>query len=57
MDMLKYRENGKIIDRILSRTQYESIKDELVGVNAKTELSNICGNFKAIKVYVGTLNF
>ena len=53
--ILELREDGRIIERILSRTQYENIKDELVDVEVDSKISSICKNLSYIKVYNGTL--
>ncbi len=53
--VLELREDGSIIERILSRNQYESIKDDLVEVEVESPVSNICESLTRIKVYKGTL--
>jgi hypothetical protein len=57
MGILEISENGKIIDRILSRTQFENIKDKLVKVKVNSRISNICNALTYIYVYEGQLNF
>lgn len=57
MGILEIRENGKIVERILSRNQYESIKNDLIDVKVNSPLSHICNNLAHIKVYKGTLNY
>ena len=55
--ILEIRENGQIIERILSRTQFENIKDQLIKVDVKSPISNICLPLTYIYVYEGQLNF
>ncbi len=55
--ILEIRDNGQIIERILSRTQYESIKDKLIKVDVDSPISNICEPLTYIYVYEGQLNF
>lgn len=55
--ILEIRENGQIIERILSRTQFENIKDQLIKVDVKSPISNICLALTYIYVYEGQLNF
>ncbi len=57
LGVLEIRNNGKIVERILSRKQFESISSQLKKVEVDTPLSNICDNFKYIHVYEGMLNF
>ena len=57
MGILEKRENGTIIPRIISKTQYDLIKNDLVRVSLKTKLSGISANYDYIDVYVGTLIF
>ena len=53
--ILELREDGSIVERILSRKQYESIEDELIDVEVESPISNICNSLSYIKVYKGTL--
>lgn len=53
--ILELREDGSIVERILSRNQYENIKDNLIDVEVESPVSNICDSLKYIKVYKGTL--
>jgi len=53
--ILELREDGSVIERILSRNQYENIKNELVDIKVETPISNICESLTHIKVYKGTL--
>ncbi len=53
--ILEVREDGKIVERILSRTQFENLKEQLIKVNVDTPLSSICKNFNYIYAYEGTL--
>ncbi len=55
--ILEVRENGQIIERILSRTQFENVKDKLVKVEVNSPISNICKPLSYIYVYEGQLNF
>ena len=55
--ILEIRENGQIVERILSRNQFESLKDKLIKVNVKTPISNICQPLTYIYIYEGSLNF
>ena len=55
--ILELRDDGKIIERILSRNQYESIKDKLVDVKVDSPVSSICQALTHIQVYQGQLNF
>lgn len=57
MGILEKRENGKIIPRIISRTQYDVIKDKLIKVSVKSKLSGTNANYDYIYVYNGTLLF
>lgn len=53
--ILELRDDGSVVERILSRNQYESIKDELEDVEIESPISNICESLKHIKIYKGTL--
>ena len=53
--ILELREDGSIVERILSRNQYENIKNDLIDVKIESPVSNICDSLKNIKVYKGTL--
>ncbi len=55
--ILEVRESGDIIERILSRSQFETVKDKLEKVEVKSPISNICENLKWVYVYKGSLNF
>lgn len=57
MGILEKRDNGVIVPRIISRTQYELIKEKLVKVPVKTVLSGLNENYDYIYVYEGTLVF
>lgn len=57
MGILEKRENGKIIPRIISKTQYDTIKDKLIKVPVKSKLTGINANYDYIFVYDGTLLF
>ena len=53
--ILELREDGTIVERILSRNQYENIKNDLIDMEIESPISNICENLTHIKVYKGTL--
>ena len=55
--ILEIRENGQIIERILSRNQFENIKNKLIKINVKGPISFICNPLSYIYVYKGSLNF
>ncbi len=55
--ILEIRENGQIVERILSRNQFKSLKDKLIKVNVTTPISNICEPLTYIYIYEGSLNF
>ena len=55
--ILEIRENGQIIERILSRNQFENIKNKLIKINVKSPISFICNPLSYIYVYKGSLNF
>ena len=55
--ILELRDNGNIVERILSQTQFENIKDKLIRVEVSTPLRSISKNFSYIYVYKGSLNF
>lgn len=57
MGILEKRENGAIVPRIISKTQYDLIKDNLIRVDVKTKLSGNNANYDYIYVYKGTLVF
>ncbi len=58
MGILEYwPEEEKFVQRILSRSQYENIKDSLVEIKVESPISAISPNFKTILVHVGKLNF
>lgn len=56
MGILEVRED-KIVEKIISKKQYDQIKDKLVKVDLDTELSSISKNYSYIYVYVGVLPF
>ena len=47
----------KIVERTLSKKQFEQVKDHLIKVNIKTEISKFSNNYSWIYVYEGELNF
>lgn len=53
--ILELREDGTIVERILSRNQYENIKNDLIDVKIESPISNICKSLTHIKVFNGTL--
>jgi len=55
--IMELRENGQIIERILSRSQFENIKDRLEKIEVNSPISYICDALKYIYVYKGSLNF
>ena len=55
--ILELREDGTIVERILSRNQYENIKNDLIDVEIESPISNICKSLSTIKVYKGKLTF
>ncbi|MBQ7453000.1 MAG: hypothetical protein IJS68_01890 [Clostridia bacterium] len=55
--ILELRDNGEIVERILSRNQYNEIKDNLTKVEINCPISNICDSLKYIYVYQGQLSF
>lgn len=57
MGILEIRNNGVIVPRIISRTQYELIKNSLVKVPVKSLLTGNNPNYDFILVYNGTLVF
>lgn len=57
MGILEKRENGKIVPRIISKTQFDIIKDKLIKVPVKSKLSGTNTNYDYIFVYDGTLLF
>ena len=54
--ILEVREN-QILERTLSKKQFERIKDKLIKVKINSELEKLSNNFSWIYVYQGTLNF
>ena len=56
MGILEVRED-KIIEKTISKKQYEQIKDKLVKVNLNNDLINISSNYSWIYVYEGKLPF
>lgn len=58
MGILEYwKEEDKFVQRIISRTQYETLKDKLTCVEVETPISRISKNFNSIYVYEGKLVF
>lgn len=57
MGILEKRENGKIVPRIISKTQYDIIKSELIKVPVTSALTGENANYDYIYVYNGTLVF
>lgn len=57
MGILEVRSERSIVPRIISKTQYDLIKDDLIKVPVKSVMSDICENYDYIYVYQGTLNF
>lgn len=55
--ILEVRENGQIVERILSRNQFEAIQNNLVKIDVKSPISNICEPLSYIYVYKGSLSF
>lgn len=49
--------DDKFVHRILSRSQFESLKDSLTEVKVDSPISEITDNFKSIYVHIGKLNF
>ena len=56
MGILEVRED-KIIQKTISKKQFDQIKDELVKVNLSNDLVNISDNYSWIYVYEGKLSF
>ncbi len=56
MGILEVRED-KIIEKTISKKQYDQIKDKLVKVNLNNGLTNISNNYSWIYVYEGKLPF
>lgn len=56
MGILELRDN-KIVERTISKRQYEVIKDKLIKVSLDTELSKLGNNYSWIYVYEGELKF
>lgn len=56
MGILEIRED-RIIEKIISRKQYNQIKDKLVKVKLNNKLTNISNNYSWIYVYQGKLPF
>lgn len=57
MGILEKRNNGAIIPRIISKNQYELIKNDLKKIKVTTKLSGKNENYDFIYVYNGTLVF
>ena len=56
MGILEIRED-KIIEKTISKKQYDQIKDKLVKVNLNNELCHVSNNYSWIYVYEGELPF
>lgn len=56
MGILEIRED-RIIEKIISRKQYDQIKDKLVKVKLNNKFTNISNNYSWIYVYQGKLPF
>ncbi len=56
MGILEVRED-KIIEKTISKKQFDQIKDNLVKVNLNNDLTNISNNYSWIYVYEGKLPF
>ena len=56
MGILEIRED-KIIEKTISKKQYDQIKDKLIKVSLNNRLCNISNNYSWIYVYVGKLPF
>lgn len=57
MGIIEKRDNGALVPRIISRSQYELIKDSLVNVPVTSQLTGSNQNYDSIMVYEGTLIF
>ncbi len=57
MGILEKRDNGMIVPRIISRSQYEMIKNALRSVPVQSKMSGANSNYDSILVYNGTLVF
>lgn len=58
MGILEYWQNeDKFVPRIISRSQYEIIKNDLIEVGVSSAISSISKNFSSIYVFDGKLNF
>lgn len=57
MGIIERREDGRIVPRIISHSQYEMIKNSLIKIPIKSKLSGISSNYDYIFVYNGTLLF
>lgn len=57
MGILERRENGKIVPRIISHSQYDIIEKSLIKIPVKSKLAGIGKNYDYICVYNGTLLF
>ena len=56
MGILEVRED-KIIQKTISKKQFDQIKDQLIKVNLSNDLINISDNYSWIYVYEGKLPF
>lgn len=57
LGILVVENEDRIVERILSRTQYDLIKDKLVEIEVDSPIGKIHDNFKHIYVYEGRLDF
>lgn len=57
MGILEIRSDNNIVPRIISRSQYELIKDKLVEIPVDSMMSDISKNYQSIYIYEGTLRF
>lgn len=56
--ILEYWESeDKIVQRIISRSQYDAIKNDLIEVKVESPISHITNNLESIYVYKGKLSF
>ena len=56
MGILELRDD-KIVERTISKRQYEEIKDYLIKVPLNTEFNQLSNNYSWIYVYEGELKF
>lgn len=57
MGIIEKRGNGSFVPRIISKSQYEIIKESLVNVPVESRLTGTNDNYNSILVYEGTLAF